>query len=67
MSHITPAAFMKARTHVRGMKQRSPEVKYIGPTEASRRPRRTPWLFRRKHDLVMIAFMIAVLLAWIWF
>lgn len=42
-------------------------MKYIGPTEASRRPRGTLWLFRRDNGFIMLAIVAAVLLVWIWF
>lgn len=39
--------------------------RYLGPTEASRCPRPTPWLFRGQNDSAALVAVLILLLIWI--
>lgn len=39
--------------------------RYLGPTEASRYPRETPWLFRGDNDVKFVVVMCVIIAIWI--
>lgn len=41
-------------------------MRYQGPTEASKYPRRTPWLFRGNNDLIALGVVVFGALLWVW-
>lgn len=40
--------------------------RWMGPTERSKYPQPTPWLFRGNNDLIALAVIVAMIIWWIW-
>lgn len=39
--------------------------RYLGPTDASFRPRRAPWLFRGNNDRIALVVVLYLLVIWL--